>query len=434
MKKKKFFYGWVIVFSCLLLSAASTGILSSLGALFVEPVTSELQLGRAEYMMYTTFATVASMLSMPLVGWLYKKFPIKILLLAGASSGAAAMFVFSISSRLWEFYAGGVLGGIGISMLGGMPIAVLLTNWFDEKRGLMTGIAFTGSALISSLFSPAVTSVIASWGWRRAYVVLGAAILLLTVPNAVFLIRLHPSDCGTVPYGSHGSSTQKEAGEKDGFTQGQALKMGSFWVFLFALFLIGLVTMGTQQHLVAYWTHCRADAQAAATAYAIAMAVSTFAKIGVGGIFDRVSVTRASILCGSLVCVNMVMLYLCQTGVLVYIPAVLFGITTSLQVMASTYLTGKLFGEKDYSSLFGVASTALMLGAAVGVPLGAFIFDQTGKYDLVWKLFGVLSIILTIALVTANFLSHAYTAKQVRTDRSTLSMCSADIEHGGRID
>ena len=131
MKKKKFFYGWVIVFSCLLLSAASTGILSSLGALFVEPVTSELQLGRAEYMMYTTFATIASMLSMPLVGWLYKKFPNKILLLAGASSGAAAMFVFSISSRLWEFYAGGVLGGIGISMLGGMPIAVQLTNWFD---------------------------------------------------------------------------------------------------------------------------------------------------------------------------------------------------------------------------------------------------------------------------------------------------------------
>ena len=75
MKKTKFFYGWVIVLACMLLTAASTGILSYFGALFVEPVTASLGLGRTEFTMYTTFATVTSMLIMPVIGDLYQRFP-----------------------------------------------------------------------------------------------------------------------------------------------------------------------------------------------------------------------------------------------------------------------------------------------------------------------------------------------------------------------
>ena len=403
--KGTLYYGWIIVLACLLLSATSTGILSYFSTLFVEPITTSMGFSRAEYMLYSTCATVTSMIVMPFIGALYKKINVKIMIMAGAFIGAGALFTFACSNSLPIFYLGGILGGLGMSTFGGIPISILLSNWFHEKRGLVTGIAFTGSAIVSSVFSSSVSNIIVNNGWRTAYVVLGAAILVIIIPTVMFLIKLKPSDMGLQPYGSVSEHKNVEVGESLGFTRREAMRMPAFWLFAAAVFLMGMFTPGTQQHLVPYWTGSGYGAEKAARFYSIMMFVSMFAKIGMGSIFDKFSAKVASIICGVIAAGAQISLILCVDGWSVLVPVVFFGITTALQVLASTYLTGKFFGQKDYSTLYGLVNTVLFLGVSVGVTFSGLIYDLTSGYTFVWTIYAAAAVVMTVLLVAADWLS-----------------------------
>ena len=417
-QKNKFFYGWVIVAACLLLSATSTGILSYFNALFVEPVTATLQVSRAAFMVYNTFSTVTTMIAMPIVGGLYQKVSPKLLILMGACLGAGAHFLFSFSNSVGSFYFGAVLGGLGMCLFGGMPMSILLANWFNEKRGLVTGLAFTGSAIVSSLFSPLISRIIQEHGWRVAYRTTGTAILVIIIPTVLFLIRVRPEDMGLEPYGG---AVQPQpgagSGEKPGFSRAAALKMPAFWLFGLVVFIMGVITSSTQQQLVAYWTGTGLTAAAAARMYSVVMLVSVFAKVAVGGLFDKCSVRVSSTVCCLIASGGMASLILCTRGWGMLIPAVLFGVTTTLQVITTTFLTNKMFGEKDYSSLYGILNTVLFLGVSVGVPLSALVYDVTGRYTLVWSLYAVLMLIALAALLTADQLSKKAFAQQLTITR-----------------
>ena len=399
-------YAWVIVFACVLLSAASTGILSYFGALFVEPVTESLGLSRTEFTVYTTFSTVTSMLIMPVLADIYRRVPAKAMLTIGALAGAASMFLFASASALPVFYAGAVLSGVCISFCGGLPIATLLNNWFNERRGLATGIAFMGPGLFSALLSPIVSQVIASSGWRAGYLLLGALVLLGIIPVTFLLVRMRPAEMGLEPYGGAASESSGAAStEQSGLSRRQALRHPAFHLFMFSSFLVGLLTFGTQQHVVAYWTQASGDATAAAGAYSIVMLFAAVGKVALGGLFDRLSVRTASCVSGLTILVAMLALVLLPGQPVMLLAAVLVGLTIPLQVMLPTYLTGRLFGQRDYGALYGISSSLLFLGAGVGAPLSASLFDLTGGYLASWLVFAALALLLTASLVVADALS-----------------------------
>ena len=267
--RRPFHYAWIILLACALLSAASTGVLSYFGALFVEPVTASLGIGRAEFTLYASFATVTSMCVMPVLGDIYRRFPPKSIIVAGALCGCVSMIMFATAADVSRFYFGAVLSGVCISFCGGMPIAILLNNWFEKRLGLATGIAFTGPGLVSAALSPVVAGVISSLGWRVGYALLGVLVLLGTIPVTLFLIRITPAEMGMEPYGHGKGATVVDGCSRDseGITRDQALRHPAFWLFLLASFLVGVLTFGSQQHLVAYWAGSCGDAGASAAAY-----------------------------------------------------------------------------------------------------------------------------------------------------------------------
>lgn len=203
-RRTKEWYCWVIVAACLLLSAASIGMLSYFNALFVTPVCESLHIARSSLSLMSTFSTVTTMLLLPFVGKLYDHIPMKLLVLLGAIAGGCAHLCYSLAQNTILFYLGGILSGIGACLAGAAPITLLLANWFEEKRGLATGIAFTGSSLVSSLLSPVVSSLIGTYGWRVGYRCIAAG-LVLTILAALLLIRPHRQQWDYSPTAASGT-------------------------------------------------------------------------------------------------------------------------------------------------------------------------------------------------------------------------------------
>lgn len=382
--KRKFFYGWVIVFACMMLAAASTGLLSYLSPLFVEPVTEELGVSRATFMVYQTFSTIATVISMPLFSSIYKKLSLKAMIVAGAVFGAAAEFCYSMAGNVTLFYLGGTLAGIGMSLYGSIPIAVLTSNWFYQKKGIATGIAFAGTGAASALLSPVISGVIADYGWRSAYRLISVLILCIVIPVTLFLIRVTPEQMGLAPYGKENDSGKPS--EKLGFSRKEVFQTKSFWVFSLGIFCLGAVTGPAQQQLVAYWSSEGNTPAFAAYMYSVVMSVAIFTKIFLGAIYDHTTVSKGTVSVGAAAVLSYICLLLFPRGFAIVIPAVLFGVTVSVQVLVGTYVISRLFGDKEYAFVYGIITPVLYGGVAVGSPMSAWVYDQFGSYRMLWVL------------------------------------------------
>lgn len=400
-KESKFFYGWIVVIACMLLSASATGLLAYLNSLFITPVTEELGIPRTQYMLSNTCYTITTMLVMPFIGTVFQKFPMKRIIIIAACLGGAAHLCYSMATGVVFFYIGSIIAGFSTGFFGAIPIAILTTNWFNEKRGLATGLAFAGTGLASSIFSPIVSHIIANYGWRMAYRFIAAAIVVIVVLTVLLLIKEQPSDMGLKPLGE----IQTVGGEKVGFTKKQVFQTKSFWVYLIAIFLFGFVTNPTQTQLVAYWTDIGISSSAASIMYSVVMAISIVAKIVLGSVYDKAGIKKATLIIGCIAVGAFVTLNVCTKGVSVLIPAVLFGLTTAIQVIAATYVASRLFGDKEYASIYGFLTPVLYVGVAIGSPVSASIYEMSGSYQVTWIIFAVMTGVATLALLIADTLS-----------------------------
>ena len=189
--KKKFFYGWVIVFCCTLLVAAGTGIFVNCLGIFVKPVCEELGFDRGPFTLYSTIGGFVGMFAMLAYGELYRRYPqhIRKFIALGTVVCCGAFYGYSLSTKLWHFYALAAFYGTGSMTLAGISITTLINNWFVEKRGLATGLAFAGSGVSAAVMTPVLTTIVADFGWRMGYRTMSLVSLCLLVP-AVLLIRV----------------------------------------------------------------------------------------------------------------------------------------------------------------------------------------------------------------------------------------------------
>ncbi|MCL2392720.1 MAG: MFS transporter [Oscillospiraceae bacterium] len=412
--KKPKSYNHTTILACVLLSAASVGLLSYFNALFIVPVTHSLEISRVRFMMNGTIGTIASMIFLPLAGMIYQKLPMRPLLLVGASMGAAAQILFSLSNNVYGFYVGALAAGIGSCLFGSIPIALILAGQKSKNQGLMTGLAFTGSGIVAFLFSPVVSWMIEEFGWRIGYRVLATALMAIMIPTALFLVP---------------KNTRKEKGEaaqnaskavsaymNDGFTRKQALSSPVFWIFLSAVFMIGMITLSTQQQLVAYWVGVGNSNTFAAAMFSVVMFSGMAAKILVGSVFDKAGIRKATIVCCALSTMAYLSLVFLTDRLSLLVPAILFGVVVSVQVIVPTYLTNKFFGNKEYGSILGIVNTVLFLGVSVGIPLSAYLYQSTGTYKTPWVIFAVIMALVLILLLLTDHLtgSHLNTEKQTK--------------------
>src|SRR5262249_56498724 len=100
------------------------------------------------------------------------------------------------------------VGGTVALGAGGASTAVaaaLATRWFDARRGLVLGIAGGGMAAGQLLIVPLAMWLTLGWGWRVAFVVIGAGFLAGMLPLILGLIRNDPAEKSLRPFGAGGA-------------------------------------------------------------------------------------------------------------------------------------------------------------------------------------------------------------------------------------
>ena len=111
-KIKSLHYAWWITVACCAIYAGSVGIIVSCAGLFYKSVSTELGVGTAQIVFYTTLMYLTMTIILPFAGRILSKFNIRIVLTIAAATDALAFGLMGTYTSVYQFYISGVLLGI----------------------------------------------------------------------------------------------------------------------------------------------------------------------------------------------------------------------------------------------------------------------------------------------------------------------------------
>ena len=366
------------------------------------PICEDLGFSRGEFTFHRTIFFLTGACLMPVYGKFYHRFGVKKTLLVSSIAIAVITFMYSFSTNIWHFYIIAFANGIFIVGPSFMTVGYLINNWFNDKRGFATGIAFAGSGIGTAIFIPIAAYLLELTDWRIVYRFSGLVILVILLPTILFLVKDNPKDMGLSPYSSKEKKEEKAEHTGVDIPFSNAIKSPIFWMLLLSFFLLSIMAGGPNFNAVPYLTDIGYTVAFAATVMSLLMLAHTIGNMTLGGFFDRFGILAGSLFLG-LCCIIFPILALnAGNQVFVWILPVFYGPASSGFVPVALFVTA-YFGRKSFAAIFAVFNMAAQIGTALSGPAMAVIYDLTGSYYWGWMMLLGFGIVITICLVASYY-------------------------------
>jgi len=384
-KRSKFFYGWWIVFTAALgLCLGGPPIAVFSFGIFFKSLVPEFHASRAAISFAFTLHNVIGAMCAPLVGRLIDRFGARRVILPATATFALILISGrALGTSIWQFYLFyAALGLIGISM-SPIPYGVVVSHWFNRRRGLALGFMMLGVGLGAIVAPLLAQRLIAAFGWRMAYVIFGFMILLIPLPVVAALLENDPAQRGLLPDGvqpKQGASERQS--EIQGLTWHEIWHSPTFWLLICAFFLTGASVHAGVLHMPALLTDRGLSPERAALAISIIGLSLLVGRVGSGYLLDRIFAPRVAMFFFGASALGMAILWLGSTGNVALAAAFLVGLSMGAEADIIAYLISRYFGLRVFGTAFGHAFGAFVLAGAVGTLLMGAGFDWTHSYTV----------------------------------------------------
>jgi len=404
-----FFYGWLIVAVVFVSMGIGVNARTAFSLLF-PPILDEFGWERGVTAGAFSFGFLVSAVLSPTLGRLMDRVGPRVVMELGVGLMVAGLLLAPLTTQPVHLYLTlGVLVGGGSVCLGYSGQSLFLPNWFVQRRGLATGIAFAGVGVGSITLLPWIQVVIQEAGWRTACWSMGLLALLVLAPINL-LLRKSPEDMGLQPDGGAApgpAATPRPSNVVDAdwaavdWTLGRALRTARFWWIAFGYFCGLYAWYAVQVHQTKYLIEIGFSPTIAAWALGLVSLAGIPGQIALGHISDRIGrewVWTAGML-GFAVCyVALILLQHTPSPVLLYLMiaaqgALGYGLTS---VFAA--IVAEIFQGKHYGSIFGTLMLAAIGGGAVGPWLTGLLYDALGSYTLAFWIGVALSGLSAVAI------------------------------------
>jgi predicted MFS family arabinose efflux permease len=381
---------WVVLGAMLGLTVANGPVVFFTFGLFLGPITTEFGWNRATFSSSLLVGHTLAAFAYPFMGRAIDRYGIRRVTLTFIPLFALSTAALSLtpSSRLVFITLAGICGLIST---GQAPpaYAKAVSSWFDERRGLALGIAMAGIGIGATAVPQFARWAIDTFGWRAAYVALGALTFAVAFPSVALLVREPEDSVKEV------ADTQRTT--QSGLSVSESLRSSSFWLIAASVLLVVTTINGIVGHLVPMLTDRGLDV-GQATATLSAVGLSTIAgRLAAGYLLDRFF---APYVAAGLFLLPLIAISLLTTGVggpgpVLAAMSLGFGLGAEVDVIG--FLVSRYFGLRAFGEVYGYLFAIFTLGTGFGPVLMAICFDMTRSYDV--ALIG-----LAVALVGASIL------------------------------
>lgn len=308
----------------------------------------------------------------------------------GLMGGSLSVYYF-----FWVFYKAGAI------FAGPIPYQVLISQWFRKRRGLAMGIAYMGVGVIGGVSAKFVAQPLTeAFGFQAALIGLGA-LMFLTWPIALWVLKDRPADVGQYPDGN--TRLQDEATvEAEPLPFREILRRPAFWLLLVgSCASIGAIG-SINQHMKLIFFDAFEEAglrgptaQGAlndmfSTTLMCIMFASVAGRLGMGYLADRFPKKWVMVCTYLLVACAVPLLLRATPPETPYTFAIVFGLGLGADYMLIPLMAAELFGVRSLARTMSVIQPVDSFGQTMFPYLIAHLRQYFGTYAYVlYALFGL---------------------------------------------
>lgn len=343
--------------------------------------------------------TLGVLIASPLVGWLADRYGVRRVTLVSIVLFSLSFMSFALNTGSIElFYLNWAL--MAIFGAGTLPITWTraVNNRFDLHKGLALGLSLLGTGVFGFLVKPLTAWLIADYGWRAAYMVVGLLPLLIALPVA--LLAFHDVDGALTTGAERRAAIARRAAGAPGLSFREALRDYRFWLLAVAFALISFAVGGlipNMENILKIAGFARDDIVALVSLIGLSVIVG---RIAGGWLIDRLwapGVALVMISLPALACYLLSDAHL-TTGS-ARISIMLIGMAAGIEYDLMAFLVARYFGMKSYGAIYGAQYGFFAFGAGLAPVVFGRAFDKTGSYSSVLVLAGVFLVIGALALL-----------------------------------
>ena len=315
--------------------------------------------------------------SMPVAGLFIKKINPKILAILGSFLIGLAWILAGFAKSI-EFIiiTYGILGGIGVGVIYGIPIAVV-TEWFPDKKGFSVGLTLLGFGLSPFLTAPLASELIIKFGVFSTFKILGILFLIILTLLSLFL---------KFPDKTEYENANKNIEIFNETTSKNMIKTTKFyalWICYMIGTFCGLMIIGISSSY--------AQEIIGITPLKAAFFTSFFAifnGIGrplFGAITDKLGTKNAITISYITIIFAGIMSLLFKTNIFIFMLSFsIIWLNLGGWLSIAPASTVNIFGKINYTSNYGILFTAYGIGAITQGFVGGYFKETFGSYNYIF--------------------------------------------------
>jgi len=383
------FYGWVVVAGAFAVCFVGFGSAYTFSA-FVEPLQKDFDASRGSVSLVFSLAGFLyfglGAISGPIADrWGARPLAVVGMILTGLGLGLAG-----VARSLNEVYAAYGLGvglGIGLSYI---PVLGVLQRWFIRRRGLASGFAVSGIGVGTLVMPPLASALIAAFGWRPAYLILGSLAAIVGAGMAL-LIEDSPDRRGLAPDGDFPPPGGAFA-PATGASVAAAVRSRRFIALYVACLINSFGLFVPFVHLAPYAVDHGVPQSSAILLIGAIGVGSTAARFFLGGLADRFGRQRAFVIMFIGMALALIIWLFATVLWTLAVFAFVYGVFYGGYVALLPAVVADYFGRRNVGAIIGVLATSVAIGTLIGPSAAGFAFDVSHSYALA-----------IIASIVANF-------------------------------
>lgn len=375
----RIFYGWFVVAAAFAVTFVGFGSAYTFSA-FVEELQRDFGASRGSVSLVFSLAGFLYFGLGIVSGPLADRFGSRRFAVAGMLLTGLGLMAASAAESLPEVYAAYGLGvGLGVGCAY-VPAIGAVQRWFVRRRGLASGLAVSGIGIGTLAMPPLASFLIATLGWRGAYLTLGTLAAALGGGLAL-LIENDPRDRGLGPDGDPlRAGVQPARGE--GASVRAAIRSARFISLYAACLICAFGVFVPFVHLVPYAQDHGIAPSSAVLLLGVIGVGSTAGRFFLGGLADRIGRQRSLLLMfiGMAFALNV---WVISTGIWSLAGfAFVYGVFYGGWVAVLPSVVMDYFGGRNVSGIIGILYTSVAFGTLIGPSAAGFAFDLSHSYTL----------------------------------------------------
>lgn len=402
--KGKIFYGWFVILGCFILLCVPSVFICSAWAYYQVPIVESFGINYVTFSTSNMFATIATMAFSLLMASKMAVGKTRRYILIGGVIASLSFACIGFATQMWHIYVLTAVANFALAATMYVPANILISNWFIDRKGLVTSLCYSGSCVGGVLFTNLIAGMIAKNGWQYSIFVSGIISVIATL-IACLLIRKSPEEMGVEPYRVK-KELQEDPNTQDvpstaqwlGLTKAEALKTKVFWIMAAFAICGGLLASGIISQIPTYLTEVGMDYSGVMVVYS---AICILSSLSMGPLFDKIGLGKGVALCAVINVLACICLILTpNTKFLAYVAVTLWAFGSTAGSIAPPLLIGNVFGTRDMGGIFGLINFFFYGGCMIGAILSSGVRTATGSYAIAWMVFIVVAIlqIVTAAL------------------------------------